>query len=154
MVIFDAQQSIIYNGGKLKSFIRFRNKELDKLQQKISKCQKYSKHWNKLNRGKQKLLLKSKNKIMDVLKKYTSHLVSYSIKQNVSTIVIGDIQGIRENIFSAKGNQKLLLLKHVLYTVKNINHKIETITVLNVILNTTGTELDLLISLKSIQSVL
>ncbi len=108
MVCFDEEQSLIYNGGKLNSFIRFRNKELAKLQNKISKCQKYSNRWKKLNRGKKKLLLKSRNKIMDVLQKHTSHLISYCIKNEVSTIVIGDIKGIRENInFGTKTNQKL-----------------------------------------------
>ena len=108
MVTFDGEQSFIYNGGKLNSFIRFRNKELSKLQNKMSKCQKYSNRWNKSNRGKKKLMLKSRNKINDVLQKYSSHLISYCIKNNVSTIVIGDIKGIRENIsFGTKTNQKL-----------------------------------------------
>ncbi|MCK8816289.1 transposase [Natroniella sulfidigena] len=108
MVTFDGEQSLIYNGGKLNSFIRFRNKELAKLQNKMSKCQKYSNRWNKLNRGKKKLLFKSRNKVMDVLQKYTSHLISYCIKNRVSIIAIGDIKGIRENIyFGTKTNQKL-----------------------------------------------
>ena len=108
MVTFDGEQSLIYNGGKLNSFIRFRNRELGKLQNKMSKCKKYSNRWNKLNRGKKKLMLKSKNKINDVLQKYSSHLISYCIKNKVSTIVIGDIKGIRENIsFGTKNNQKL-----------------------------------------------
>ena len=108
MVTFDGKQSLIYNGGKLNSFIRFRNKELAKLQNKMSKCQKYSNRWKKLNRGKKKLMLKSRNKINDLLQKYSSHLISYCIKNKVSTIVIGDIKGIRENIsFGAKTNQKL-----------------------------------------------
>ena len=98
MVTFDGKKSLIYNGKKLNSFIRFRNKKLSKLQTKMSKCQKYSNRWNKLNRAKNKLLLKSKNKVMDVLKKYTSHLISYCINKKVSTIVIGDIKGIRESI--------------------------------------------------------
>ena len=108
IVTFDGKESLIYNGGELNSFIRFRNKEFSKLQNKMSKCQKYSNRWKKLNRAKKKLLLKSKNKIMDVLKKYTSHLISDCIKKKVSTIVIGDIKGIRENInFGIETNQKL-----------------------------------------------
>jgi len=108
MVTFDGDQSIIYNGGKLNSFIRFRHKELSKLQTKMSRCKKYSNRWKKLNHAKKKLLLKSKNKIMDVLQKYTSHLIGYCIKKQVSTIVIGDIKGIRESInFNTKSNQKL-----------------------------------------------
>jgi len=108
MVTFDGEQSLIYNGGKLNSFIRFRNKELAKLQTKISKCQKFSNRWKRLNRGKKKLMLKSRNKINDLLQKYSSHLISYCIKNKVSIIVIGDIKGIREKInFGTKTNQSL-----------------------------------------------
>ena len=76
MVVFDGKNVKIYNGGKLNSYIRYRNKELASLQNKISRCQKGSKRWRKLNRAKQMLLSKSRNKIKDVLQKYTSHLVS------------------------------------------------------------------------------
>jgi len=108
MVTFDGEQSRIYNGGKLNSFIRFRNKELGKLQNKMSRCQKYSKRWKKLNRAKKKLLNKSNNKINDVLQKYTSHLIGYCIKHKISTIVIGDIKGIRDDInYGSKINQNL-----------------------------------------------
>lgn len=108
MATYDGERSLIYNGGKLNSYIRFRNKELAKLQKKTSACKKHSNRWNKLNRGKKKLFLKSGNKINDVLKKYTSHLISYCIKNKVSVITIGDIKGIRENMkFGTKTNQKL-----------------------------------------------
>jgi putative transposase len=132
MVTFNGKQSLIYNGGKLNSFIRFRNKELAKLQNKMSKCQKYSNRWEKLNRGKKKLLLKSKNKINDLLQKYSSHLISYCIKNEVSTIVIGDIKEIRENIsFGTKTNQKLhqwvykQLTDMIEYKAKSIGIKVD-----------------------------
>jgi len=74
----------------------------------MSRCQKYSNRWKKINYGKKKPLLKSKNKIMDVFKKNTSHLISYCIKKKISTILIGDIKGIRENInLGTKTKQKL-----------------------------------------------
>lgn len=108
MVTYDSKRSIIFNGGVLNSFIRFRNKQLGKLQQKMSICKKYSKRWKKLNGAKKKLLNKSKNKVNDVLQKYTSYLVGYCIEQGIGTIVIGDIKGIRENInYGVKTNQKL-----------------------------------------------
>ena len=134
MVTFDNKQSLIYNGGKLNSFIRFRNKELAKLQNKMSKCKKYSNRWNKFNHGKKKLMLKSKNKINDVLQKYSSHLISYCIKQKISTIVIGDIKGIRNNInFGVKTNQKLhqwvynQLTNIIEYKAKSVGIKVDYI---------------------------
>ncbi len=42
------------------------------------------------------------------MKKYTSFLVGYCIKENISTIVIGDIKGIRNNMrVGRKTNQSL-----------------------------------------------
>lgn len=132
IVTFDENKSLIYNGGKLNSFIRFRNKEFTKLQTKMSRCQRYSKKFKKLNRGKKKLMLKSKNKINDVLQKYSSHLISYCINNKVSTIVIGDIKGIRENInFGSKTNQKLhqwiyrQLTDMIKYKAKSVGIKID-----------------------------
>ncbi|WP_083771332.1 RNA-guided endonuclease TnpB family protein [Acetohalobium arabaticum] len=114
--------------------MRFRNKELAKLQEKISRCQKYSNRWKKLNRAKKKLLSKSKNKVMDVLKKYASHLISFCLKREVSTIVVGDIKGIRENInFGTKDNQKMhqwvfrQLTDMIKYQAKSIGIKVKFI---------------------------
>jgi putative transposase len=109
MTTFDSKGNCrIYNGGKLNSFIRFRNKELGKLQNKMSRCKKYSQKWKRLNSAKKKLLNKSTNKINDVLQKYTSFLIGNCIKEKFSTIVIGDIKGIRNNIdFDKKNNQNL-----------------------------------------------
>lgn len=136
MVTYNNQtkETVIYNGGKLNSFIRFRNKELAELQKKMSRCKKYSNRWKKLNRAKKKLLSKSKNKFMDVLKKYTSHLISFCLKREVSTIVIGDIKGIRENInFGTKDNQKMhqwvfrQLTDILEYKAKSVGIKVEFI---------------------------
>ena len=108
MTTYDGKNSRIYNGGKLNSFIRFRNKELGKLQNQMSRCQKYSRRWKNLNRAKRKLLDKSTAKIDDVLQKYTSHLIGYCIRSEISTIVIGDIKGIRDSIdYGSKTNQDL-----------------------------------------------
>lgn len=108
LVTFDGQEVKIYNGGELNSYLRYRNKELNKLQKKMSRCDKYSSRWKKLNRARRKLLEKSRNKINDLLQKYTSSLVGSCIEGEVSTIVIGDIKGIREDIdYSSKSNQKL-----------------------------------------------
>ena len=55
MVTFDGQNTRIYNGGELNSFARFRNTELSRLQNKMSRCEKYSRRWRKLNRAPKRL---------------------------------------------------------------------------------------------------
>lgn len=134
MVIFDGENTVIYNGGKLNSFIRFRNKELAKLQNKISRCKKYSFRWKTLINAKKKLLLKSKNKINDVLQKYTSHLLNFAIKKEISTIVIGELKDVRDNIdYGSITNQKLhqwifkKLTNMINYKAKSVGIKVEYI---------------------------
>ncbi len=97
-------------------------------------CCKKSHHWHKLNKAKQKLLNKSRNKIMDVLQKYTSYLIDYCIRQEISIIVAGDITNIRESInFNLKTNQKLhqwifkKMLEMVSYKAESVGIKFELI---------------------------
>ena len=110
MVCFNykTKETIIYNGGELNSKIRYRNKELAKLQNELSHCQKYSKRYRKLKLAKDKFLGQLKNQIKDILQKYVSHLIGYCLKNKVSTIVVGDIKGIRESMkFYKVVNQNL-----------------------------------------------
>ncbi|WPX08875.1 transposase [Anaerocellum danielii] len=97
MVCFDGQRVLLYNGGVLNSILRYRNKKLAELSSKLSRCKKGSKRWKKLQRAKIKLLMKLRNQIRDVLGKYTSHLIGYCVKNNIRTIVLGDVKGIRSS---------------------------------------------------------
>ena len=110
MTTFDGKEVKIYNGGKLNSFIRYRNKELARLNQKMSRCQRYSKRWKRLIQAKKKLLNKSHNKVMDVLKKYTSSLIDYCLRRKISLVVAGELSGIRDSKdikFNSKSQQKI-----------------------------------------------
>ena len=108
LVTFDGSNTVIYNGGKLNSFVRFKDKELARLNRKMARCKKYSKRWRRLKRAKAALLLKSRNKIRDVLQKYTSSVIAYCLQAGITTIVIGELTGIRDSIdYGKKTNQKL-----------------------------------------------
>lgn len=108
MVCFDGQNVLIYNGGVLNSKLRYRNKKIAEFQQKLSLCQKGSKRFRKLENAKRKVLRKLNNQIRDVLEKYTSHLIGYCVKNNIGTIVLGDLKGIRNRAKHGKvSNQKI-----------------------------------------------
>lgn len=108
MVCFDGENVLLYNGGVLNSKLRYRNKKIAELQRKMSLCQKSSKRYKKLKRAKKLIRRKINNQIRDVLEKYTSHLVGYSIKNKIGTIVLGDIKGIRNKAKYGKvANQKI-----------------------------------------------
>ena len=108
MVTFDGERTVIYNGGELNSFARFKNKELSRLSRKLARVQRYSPRWRKLMRAKRALLAKSRNKIKDVLRKYTSSLIGYCLQEGIGIIVIGELTGIREQIdYGTRLNQNL-----------------------------------------------
>ncbi|ADQ39736.1 transposase, IS605 OrfB family [Caldicellulosiruptor acetigenus I77R1B] len=108
MVCFDGQRVLIYNGGVLNSKLRYRNKKIADIQQKLSLCQKGSKRFRKLEKAKRKVLRNVRNQIRDVLEKYTSHLIGYCVKNGIGTIVLGDLKGIRNGANHGKvANQKI-----------------------------------------------
>ncbi|AEM75017.1 RNA-guided endonuclease InsQ/TnpB family protein [Caldicellulosiruptor acetigenus] len=108
MVCFDGRNILIYNGGVLNSKLRYRNKKIADIQQKLSLCQKGSKRFRKLEKAKRKVLRKLGNQIRDVLEKYTSHLIGYCVKNGIGTIVLGDLKGIRNGANHGKVvNQKV-----------------------------------------------
>lgn len=108
ITVFDGQTVISYHGGELSAKLRYRNKELAKIQSKQSKCQKYSKHWRKLQRAKRRMLKRINNQIRDILHKTTSHFVSWCLSNGIGTIAVGDIRKIRERVdYNDTANQKI-----------------------------------------------
>lgn len=105
---YDGRRIIIYNGGKLNSVLRYRNKRLANIQRALSKCKKGSKRWKKLQRAKKRMLTKTANQARDILHKITSNFVGLCLQDNIGTIVIGDITGIRDRVsYSDSANQKI-----------------------------------------------
>ncbi|WPX09691.1 RNA-guided endonuclease InsQ/TnpB family protein [Anaerocellum danielii] len=122
MVCFDGENVLLYNGGVLNSILRYRNKKLSELQSKISGCQKGSKRWKKLQRAKIKLLRRLRNQVRDVLGKYTSHLIGYCVENGITTIVMGDVKGIRH---SKKKSNKVASQKVNQWLFRKISKMIE-----------------------------
>ena len=107
-VVFDGQQTIIYNGRYLRSVRRYQNRLKAKLSQKLSALKKGSRRWKKLNNSKKKQLKKLNNQIKDILHKLSRHCVSTLFQRGVHTLVIGDVRNIRRNLnYGKKVNQKL-----------------------------------------------
>jgi len=106
---FDGEKVVSYHGGALNSLIRYRNKELAKIQSAMSKCKRDSRRYKKLSRAKAKLLLRIKNQLNDVLHKITSHFIGTCFRSGVKTIVIGDVTNIRESV---QGNDNAMQKVH------------------------------------------
>lgn len=80
-----------------RSYKRYRNKQLGKLNSKISKCKKGSNRYKKLNRAKRRLLNKTDNKLKNLYHQTTKKTIDFAKKHNVSEIICGNCKSISTN---------------------------------------------------------
>ena len=108
IVSFDGERTTLYNGRWLRSIHQYRNKIKARFSAKMDRCKKRSKQWYKLHIAKRETLEKLEAQIKDAEHKITTRFISDCQRAKADTIVIGDLNGIRENIkYSKKSNQKL-----------------------------------------------
>jgi len=99
---------IIANGRELRSKRRYQNKVKAHFSRKMDKRKKGSRRWKRLNKAKKKTLTKLNNQIRDILHKQTTKVVEAMKKDGVSTVGIGDLRDIRQNVdYGKKANQKI-----------------------------------------------
>ena len=107
-VAHDGQDTLIINGREIRSERRLLNKTQRAFDQKIDRKEKGSNRFWKLVDVKRERIEKIRNRIEDILHRQSTRLVEELWKRGTSTIVIGDVTGIRENMdYGAKTNQKL-----------------------------------------------
>ena len=109
MTCYDNAGKTFILGRKYLSLSYFYNKEIARVQSQWDRirsaremeCPKTSKHLQKLYR-------KKNNGIKDYIHKMTRYITNYCAENNIHTVVIGDIKGIREEKnLGRKTNQKL-----------------------------------------------
>lgn len=83
--------SFIINGSKFVELTQMYSKRIAKLQSQLEKNQHSSKQIKSLYRRKT-------NRIYDLLHQTTAYIIKYCLKNNINTVVIGDIKNIRKNI--------------------------------------------------------
>jgi len=100
--------SFLLNGRELRALRKYQNKTKAKLQAKIDRKERGSNRWKKLIKTKNKQLDHLDNKITDLLHKLSRKLIEMLLERGVSTVVIGDLKGIRDDVnYSSKLNQRL-----------------------------------------------
>jgi len=87
---------VIYNGRLLRSLRQWKDKKLADIQEKMSRKKKGSREWKRLLKSKKKFLRKAKNRTSDILHKYTTGIVSTCKKSGKDTLVVGDLNGYRQ----------------------------------------------------------
>ena len=108
IVSHDGQQTIIYNGRFLRALRQYLNKFKAHIQSKMDRCKYRSNRWYRLRRIKYKILAKLNGQIKDAEHKITTRFISDCIRAKADTIVIGNLNGIRQRAkYSKKLNQKI-----------------------------------------------
>ena len=108
IVSHDGQQTIIYNGRFLRALRQYLNKFKAHIQSKMDRCKYRSNRWYRLRRIKYKILAKLNGQIKDAEHKITTRFISDCIRAKADTIVIGNLNGIRQRTkYSKKLNQKI-----------------------------------------------
>lgn len=108
--------SLIITGRQLRSYQRFRNKKLGKLQQRLVKCKKGSNNYSKYRKAIRKLMSKSNEKINNDIHKTSKLYLDYVISNNIKTVIIGDLTKFNMNLRQRKNRkgqqQKLVQWQH------------------------------------------
>ncbi len=92
--VSDNGQGVIITGRKLRSIKQLRNKKYKELQKKLAKCQKSSRQWKKYRRALNYILSKSDAQLRDVLHKTTRKFVNWCLENQVTKVVVGDVEGL------------------------------------------------------------
>lgn len=105
---WDGEQSYSLHGGEIRSKQRYLNKLKAKLDSKIDRKQRGSNRWWKLVDSKRGQCRKIRDQIDDILHKMSRRLVETCLDGGVSTLVIGDVRGIRGDLdYGSQANQQL-----------------------------------------------
>nr|WP_052012140.1 RNA-guided endonuclease TnpB family protein [Alicyclobacillus hesperidum] len=107
-VVHDGERTTIYNGRELRAKRQYQNKLKARLASKLSRLQKGSRRWRKLQRSMRKQLRKLDHQIWDILHKQTTTLVSTLHSSRVQTVVIGDVRDLRRRVdYGPAVNQRI-----------------------------------------------
>jgi putative transposase len=101
----------IITARKIRSIQRFRNKELAKLNSKLSKCTKGSINYKKYRKAIRKLCSKSNAKLNYLFHKTSKLFIDYVSENNINNVIIGDLTNFNmnlKNIKKKKGKQQKL----------------------------------------------
>jgi len=98
----EAGEGIIITGRKVRSIKRLRNKKHKELSKKLARVKKGSRRAKKLQRAKRKVSSKTKAQQRDILHKISRSFVRWAEDNQVTTVVVGDVEGVQRNTSAKK----------------------------------------------------
>ncbi|MFL5653161.1 MAG: RNA-guided endonuclease InsQ/TnpB family protein [Ktedonobacteraceae bacterium] len=105
-------KAMIVTGRGIRSLKRKRNKQVGKLAQKQSRCQKYSRRWRKLQRAKNKQCRRAERRIRDSRHKATRQVIDFCVENKVGSLFVGNPQGVRNHNNGRHHNQRMALWEY------------------------------------------
>lgn len=104
----DGEKCFTFNGGEVRSKQRYLNKIKAELDSRIDRRERGSNRWWKLVQTKREQSKKIRNQISDILHKTSRQLVEMLLERRVSTLIMGDVRGIRDDLdYGSRANQQL-----------------------------------------------
>ena len=86
--------ALVVSGRGIRSLKRQRNMRHRKLAKKQARCQKYSRHWKKLQRARNKMAGRIERRVRDLRHKATRQVIDFCQEQQVGTLFIGNPHGV------------------------------------------------------------
>ena len=117
--------SVVISGREIRSINRFRNKELGKLQRRLSYCKKGSRNYYKIRKAIRKLKYKTDCKMKYSIDKTTKLFLEYVILNNIKKVIIGNLKNYNMNLKDNYSNKQKLAQWNHGRMVKRIKEKVE-----------------------------
>jgi len=93
---FDFSGFSLYNGKKIRSLIRLRNKIDADMARKLAHYTKHSKRYKKIRQANRIVIRRIQNQINDILHKYSRTIVNHCKAEGIGTVAVGDCAGIHD----------------------------------------------------------
>lgn len=105
-------QAMIVTGRGICSLKRQRNVAQGKIKRLLSRCQKYSKRWKRLQTAKNRLSRRVEKQVRDIRHKATRQIVEFCKTHGTDTVFIGNPNGVRERDCGRHHNQRMSLWEY------------------------------------------
>jgi putative transposase len=117
VAITDGKEVCVVSCRELRSIAQQTNKELAKINAKLSRCKKNIRRARRLKRAKRKMLARQKRRRRDLEHKVSRATVQWCQEKNVGTLAIGDVRDVAD-----KTKQTKRLGRHTRQKVSNWSH--------------------------------
>ena len=120
-------QFVLFNGRYIRSLKHKRFKLISIKQKLLAHKQKGSRRYQRIENSLNEQIWKVERQLEDLENKYIKKLLDYCLENKIGTVVIGDVEGIREKAkYNKNANRKIHLIWRFRKLVEKIKNKLST----------------------------